>query len=113
MEVITIESSAFKELTEKVNAIFEYINSQTTDTGSNDEVTLDSQEVCKYLRISQRTLQRLRTAKEISYSVVHGKYYYTFGEIKRMIRNGVIRSKGECLQDLTTYSARKRRLVVK
>ncbi len=113
MEVLTIESQAYRELAEKVNAIFEYISSQKTDMSNADEVTLDSAEVCEYLQISQRTLQRLRTAMEISYSVVHGKYYYTFGEIKRMIRNGIIRSKDEHLQELANYSAKKRRLVMK
>jgi hypothetical protein len=114
MEVITIESQAFKELADKVDTIFEYIHSRKADTSSiNDDITLDSAEVCEYLKISRKTLQRLRTSREISYSVVHGKYYYTFGEIKRMLRNGTIRSKDECMQNLTDHSARKRRLVMK
>jgi hypothetical protein len=114
MEVLTIESQAYRELVDKVNAIFDYIHYQKADNRSiNDEVTLDSAEVCEYLNISKKTLQRLRTAKEISYSVVHGKYYYSFGDIKRMLQKGVIRSKNEYLENLANHSAKKRRLMLK
>ncbi|WP_370457677.1 helix-turn-helix domain-containing protein [Dysgonomonas sp. ZJ709] len=45
-----------------------------------EEGNLD--EVCTFLRISERTLQRLRTNGVISYSVISGKTYYIIAEIK-------------------------------
>jgi hypothetical protein len=85
MEVITIESKAFKELMEKLDALSEYVYSKERPmAGSEDEKWVDSQEICRFLKISGRTLQRLRTNGKITYSCIGGKYYYQIGEIKKL-----------------------------
>lgn len=77
MEVITIDSKAFQQLLEKVNAINDYVREARLEQTSNiDEEWVDSQVVCQYLRICEKTLQRLRSAGKISYSCVGNKYYY-------------------------------------
>ena len=78
MEVITIDSQAYKELVSKINAIAKFVvDHQDDDTVNPDEMWVDSYEVCTFLKISERTLQRLRSNRLISYSIISGKSYYT------------------------------------
>lgn len=101
MEVITIESQAYKELISKINTIAKFVvEFQSFDTENLDETWVDSYEVCTFLNISERTLQRLRSKGIISYSLVGGKSYYTISEIKRMLEERRIRSNEEALQNL-------------
>lgn len=69
MDVIMIESKAFKELEAKINTIADYIlNKQEAESINEDEIWVDSYEVCTFLKISDKTLQRLRVAGIIAYS---------------------------------------------
>lgn len=102
MEVITIDSEAFKELIRKIDSITDYISNKNTSNTSKelDEVWVDSYEVCTFLRISERTLQRLRSNQLISYSLLSGKTYYTIGEIKRILQERLVKTGEEALSDL-------------
>ena len=99
MEVITIESQAFKDLMSKVDTIFDYVISQQNIQDEEDS-WVDSYEVCTFLKISDRTLQRLRSENKINYSRIRGKNYYKISEIKRMMEENLIRRSEDCLQDL-------------
>jgi len=101
MDVITIESQAYKDLVTKINSIAKFvIDHQENDTTNPEEMWVDSYEVCTFLKISERTLQRLRSNRKISYSIISGKSYYTIAEIKRMFNEKKIRSTDECMDDL-------------
>ncbi len=101
MDVITIESQAYKELVSKINTIAKFvIEHQSPETKDPDDEWVDSYEVCTFLKISERTLQRLRSNGIISYSILSGKTYYTIGEIRRILNEKRIRSTDECLMDL-------------
>lgn len=114
MEVITIDSKAFQQLLEKVNAINDYVREARLEQTSNiDEEWVDSQTVCQYLRICEKTLQRLRAAGKIAYSSVGNKYYYQLAEIKRCLKAHLIKSSEELLDNLMqngVYTPRKRRV---
>ena len=99
MEVIIIESQAFKSLMSKVDTIFDYVISQQNIQDEEDS-WVDSYEVCTFLKISDRTLQRLRSENKINYSRIRGKNYYKISEIKRMMEENLIRRSEDCLQDL-------------
>lgn len=90
MEVITIESKAFKQLMEKLNALFDYVSSLKPPAKDEDDNWVDSREICDFLKISERTLQRLRTNGKISYTNLGGKYYYEWIE-KNPFRNYQLR----------------------
>lgn len=113
MEVITIDSKAFQQLVEQVNHIAEYVHEARLErTTNSDDEWVDSQTVCQYLRICEKTLQRLRAAGKIAYSSVGNKYYYQLAEIKRCLREHLIKSSDEMLDDLIQYgiyTPRKRR----
>jgi hypothetical protein len=100
MDVITIESQAYRELVTKINSIAKFVLNHQPEEKNTDDEWVDSYEVCTFLKISERTLQRLRSNGIISYSMLSGKSYYTIGEIKRMLNEKRIRSTEECLMDL-------------
>ena len=107
MEVITVESKAYKELVAKINTIAQFVaDYQSVNTINPEEEWIDSFEVCSFLNISQRTLQRLRSKGAITYSVIAGKTYYTIAEIKRMLNERLIRSSEEAMQNLITNHQR-------
>ena len=101
MDVITIESKAYKEIVAKIDVIANYVLSQE-DTKNEDEIWVDSYEVCTFLKISDRTLQRLRAAGLVSYSDIKGHYFYKIKEIKRLLEERLIKRDRECINDLIT-----------
>lgn len=69
MEIITFESKAYKELDNKITAIADYIfNHAEMAKQSEEDMWVDSYEVCTFLKISEKTLQRLRVSGTIAYS---------------------------------------------
>lgn len=104
MEVITIDSKAFKELMEKMDALSDYVYSMKQPPEENDDESwVDSHEVCDFLKISERTLQRLRSDGKISFTCLGGKYYYQISEIKKLLKARVIKSTEECFQELILH----------
>lgn len=76
MEIITFESKAYKELDNKITAIVDYIfNHMEAESTNEDEIWVDSYEVCTFLKIS---------------------------EVKRMLEERLIKSNKENIQDLIT-----------
>ena len=101
MEVITIESQAFKDLTAKVNTIARFVTAmQSKAEEQPEDGWVDSYEVCTFLKISSKTLQRLRAANAISFSRIRGKNFYRISEIQRLLNENIIRRSEEHLQDL-------------
>jgi hypothetical protein len=100
MDVITIEAQAYKELIAKINTIAKFVVNQSVGNANPDDDWVDSYDVCTFLKISERSLQRLRSEGKITYSLMSGKTYYTIGEIKRMLNEKRIRSNEEALQNL-------------
>lgn len=102
MEIIGMDSELYKELAKKIDFITDYIvNQKQSDSKEDiDEIWVDGYEVCTFLRISERTLQRLRSNGQVSYSIISGKSYYQIKEIKRLLEDRLIKSGSDCLDDL-------------
>jgi hypothetical protein len=101
MEVITVESQAYRELVSKINTIAKFVLAyrEKEDESSADD-WVDSHEFCSCLKISSRTLQRLRAQRVVNFSLIRGKTFYRISEIRRLLNENVIRRSDECLQDL-------------
>ena len=70
MEIITMESTAYKELVEKIDRIAGYVrDSERSKKGDGADVWLCNEEVMSLLGISRRTLQRLRDGGRIRYAI--------------------------------------------
>ncbi|WP_026769691.1 helix-turn-helix domain-containing protein [Asinibacterium sp. OR53] len=98
MNIITIEEETWKQLNERIKSISEYI--LKLDNTSYDSLWLNNHEVCQYLRISEKTLWRMRTKGEIAYSKMYGQYYYTIGAIKNMLNAHAVQTSEEYMQEL-------------
>ncbi|MDR3309678.1 MAG: helix-turn-helix domain-containing protein [Tannerella sp.] len=115
MEVITIDSQAYKELMAKVNMIAKFVTAIESKTEEQPEDGwVDSYEVCTFLKISTRTLQRLRVGGVINYSRIRGKSFYRISELQRLLQDNIIRRSEEHIQDLIKnyqLHAEKRRII--
>jgi len=95
MEIITIESKAYKEIIKKLDKIASFVK-----VYSDDDEWVDEHEICQYLHISKRTLQRLRKKQVLNFSMTTGKPRYTISELRRMLKEGLIRSNPDNLETL-------------
>ena len=95
MEVITIESRIYKEIIGKLDKIAAFVIKH-----ADDDEWVDGYDVCKYLKVSRRTLQRLRSKGLLNYSVSSGKAMYKMSEVRRMLEQNLIKSNPENFQDL-------------
>jgi DNA-binding HxlR family transcriptional regulator len=100
MELITFESKTFKELVGKIDRIATYIaKCETSDSAQNKDIWLDSNELADLLKISTRTLQRLRKDNLISYSMLRGKCLYRLSDVEKSLRERLIPSDPQTLED--------------
>lgn len=51
------------------------------------ERLLDNQDLCQMLNVSKRTLQRYRSAGELTYITIHHKIFYTEKNVEKFIRD--------------------------
>lgn len=99
MEIITVDSKVFKELTDKIERIAEYVIRKETNPEQSFERWLNNKEVADLLKISLRTLQRLRTEKQIKYTMLRGKCLYRFSDIEKALGERVISCNPRTLED--------------
>ena len=102
MEIITFESSAYKELVGRIDMISAYIEKQEKrrEQQANDtEVWLTTRQVMAMLNISQRTLQRMRDSGRIAYSFAGHNCRYHIKEVERFIRERLIIGNPEKLEE--------------
>lgn len=97
MKVIVIESEAYKKLVQKIEWIYTHVKKQEKkktiiQESDPSEVWLNDQDAAAVLRVSKRTMQRLRSNREITYSIRGGKARYTLAEVKRLLSGRVIRN---------------------
>ncbi|WOG31561.1 helix-turn-helix domain-containing protein [Segatella copri] len=95
MEVITMESAAFKKLTEQIAEVAELVGFIASNAIENTqrrkmEPVLTNDDVTKMLGISKRTLQRLRSTNCIQYIMVRGQCRYNIHTIQKLLEERTI-----------------------
>jgi hypothetical protein len=90
MEVITFDSKAYKDLIGKIERIADYVFKKEVAPDKEEEIWLDSFEVAELLRVSTKTLQRLRKDNLISYTILRGRCLYKLSEIERGLNERLI-----------------------
>ena len=91
MEVITLDSKAYKDLVKKIERIADFIaTAEAIPSNEKTDVWLDSIEVSRILGISTRTLQRLRKENLISYSLMRGRCRYRISDIETALNDKLI-----------------------
>ena len=82
MEVITIQSEAFSQIVEKIDAVNKRLDAKEKEP---KETWLDNTEVMAMLKISKRTAQTYRDSGLISFSQVGNKIYYRLSDIETLL----------------------------
>ena len=86
MEIVSIEKKTFEMMVAAFGALSEKVAAlrRKSDT-RRMERWLTGEEVCGQLRISLRTLQKLRDRGFIGYSQIGFRFYYKPEDVKRLI----------------------------
>ena len=78
MEVITIESEAFKKIMERLDRLEESLQNASQPS---EKKWLNNKEFCEYLGISKRTAQNYRDTGIIPFSQIGSKIYYRLNDL--------------------------------
>lgn len=104
MKVITIEDEAYKRLMRKIERIYFLVEKQAEKEAVTPpdprEIRVSNDEAAELLEVSTRTLQRLRSNGEITYSIQGGRTWYTLDEIQRVMSGRLVASKYRQEDDL-------------
>ena len=124
MEIMTIESNAYRLLVEKIEKITAYVeesrNREETERKRKEEAEspvtkgrkadpkwMTHKEVCEALDISHRTLQRYRSEGALSYKTLGKKTYYSETDVLDFLSKHV---KDFRQNDIEFYKARIRNM---
>lgn len=100
MEIITMESAAYKELTAKIDLIAGYVRrSEENKNEKAAEVWMSGKEIKGLLGISTRTLQRLRDNKRISYAIFGGACRYPVSEVERLVKESIYNCDAQTVEE--------------
>ena len=95
MEVMTIDSNAYRSLTEQLAEIVRFVrmaNETLQEKSDKEELKpmMSSDEAARMLGISKRTLQRMRSTGSIEYMMVRGQCRYSVPSIHKLIEERTI-----------------------
>ncbi len=89
MEIVNIEAGTFREMITSIRLLKEKLeNLKSRQTSKSLDDSMDHQEVCMTLNISQRTLQALRSNGTLPFSQIDRKTYYRRQDVIRLIEKG-------------------------
>lgn len=89
MEVITMQSEAYKELISSIEEIKKRLSLKEKDI---KDKWLDNEEFMQMLKISKRTAQNYRDCGKISFSQIGGKIFYRESDIQKFLEKHYIKS---------------------
>jgi hypothetical protein len=90
MEIITLDHEVFKALSNKIDRIAEYVFKKESTPAHEPDIWLTSEELADLLKISTRTLQRMRKERTIAYSIIRSKCLYRLSDVEKCIRERVV-----------------------
>ena len=101
MKVITMESSAFRSLTEQIAEIAAHVRAASGHKkAASPDRLLTPREAAPLLNVSPRPLQRMRREQRIGYVVLRGKCRYRQSEIDRQLEPCAVNEDAATPQEL-------------
>ena len=86
MEVVTMEKKAFDLMMARYDALVQKVELlKHKANGKRLNKWLTGHEVCQQLRISQRTLQKLRDRRFLGHTQIGRQFYYCPEEVKAIV----------------------------
>ena len=87
MDIVVIERKAFEQLLEETRRLTERVELLSRRCQDKRlQKWLTGEEVCAILKISQRSLQTMRSKHKICYAQMGRKFYYRPEEVELVIR---------------------------
>ena len=108
MEVITIESEAYRSVMQRLDTIETFIR-QTFASQPQESADrwVSNKEAAELLGVSQRTLQRMRSRNDIAYSLIGKLCRYRLTEIRRVIESNLVPTEQHSIDQIShTYRVR-------
>ena len=86
MEIVIIEKAAFEMLIAGVKALEDRVKTLAEKSGDRRLAEwMDTEDVCRMLRMTPKTLQALRDRHGIAYSQIGRKFYYKPEDVERLL----------------------------
>lgn len=86
MEIVIIERKAFETLMAEVSSLTETVSRLCSrKDGRRLRKWMDSEEVCRLLRLSPRTLQGMRDKGIVPCSQIGKKFYYRVEDVESLV----------------------------
>jgi excisionase family DNA binding protein len=99
MEIITFDHQVFRDLSNKIDKIADYVFKKEASPSQEQEVWLTSEELADLLKISTRTLQRMRKDRTIAYSMIRNKCLYRLSDVEQSIRERIVSCNPQTLDE--------------
>ena len=90
MEIITFDHKVYQDLSEKIKRIADYVFKKETLPQQTPEIWLTSEELADLLKISTRTLQRMRKERVIPYTMLRSKCLYRLSDVEECIARRIV-----------------------
>lgn len=90
MEIITLDHQVYKDLVEKISRISDYVFKKEVAPLQEPEIWLTSEELADLLKISTRTLQRMRKERVIPYCMMRSKCLYRLSDMEKCIAQRIV-----------------------
>ena len=86
MEIVIIEKTAFETLIAGVKALEDRVRTLAEKGGDRRLAEwMDTEDACRMLRVTPKTLQALRDRHAIAYSQIGRKFYYKPEDVERLL----------------------------
>ena len=85
MEIVTMDNEVVKTMMEKIDRIADYVFKKDNVPKEEAEILLTSEEAADLLKISTRTLQRMRKDKTIPYMMARSKCRYRLADLEECV----------------------------
>lgn len=116
MDVITIESGLWQELTDRIKKIEKYVEESTnTITYEDSDLWVDNSQAIRLLCVSGRTLQQYRTDGKLDYKRFGRQVWYRLSDIEAfagvtmrpLSQKNLISIRKECIEKNRDILSRK------
>ena len=107
MDAIIINVQEWQELVFKIDRITAFMEQFMERLPVADNAWMNDREVCDCLKISPRTLQRLRKGGDLSFSTIAKKHFYKASEIRELMEKKSVNSSSKQLEVLRSSQQKR------
>jgi hypothetical protein len=108
MNTVTINEKEWEKVYDKIDRIAVFIKQFAEQLPADDNAWLNESQVCEYLKVSAKTMQRLRKSGDVAFSGIGKKHFYKVSEIKRLLERKSVKSNIEYLKELKVSAGKRR-----